>query len=115
MGRAPTVSLLPIYDEYLVAYRDRVAVPHAAPARAESISGNSVTFQHALLLNGQIGGTWRTPRSRAGGLMVDVFSFKRLNGVERRALAVEAARYGRFLGTSLQVSLPGQAANLMVD
>jgi hypothetical protein len=105
-SRAPIVSLLPIYDEYLVAYRDRVAVPHTVPARVESTSGNAVTFQHALVINGQVAGTWRTPRPRAGGLPIDVVPLRRLSGAERRALAVEAARYGRFLGTSISMSLP---------
>jgi hypothetical protein len=105
--RAPIVSLLPIYDEYLVAYRDRVAVPHAVSARVESTSGNAVTFQHALVINGQIAGTWRTPRRRAAGLLIDVVPLRRLSGAERRALADEAVRYGRFLGTDVSAVVSG--------
>lgn len=49
-ARRDRVHLLPIYDEYLVAYRDRIAVPHAT------------LFQHALVIDGQVAGSWRPLR-----------------------------------------------------
>ncbi len=54
--RGDAVHLLPIYDEYLVAYRDREAVPHG-PSVIASLSGKSVNFQHALVIDGQVAGT----------------------------------------------------------
>ena len=84
-----TVHLLPIYDEYLVAYRDHRAVPRPAYTL-----GN---FQHALVIAGQVAGTWRTIPGRTR-LLVDVAAQRRLTAAERRALAQAAARYGRFLG-----------------
>src|SRR5262249_39561650 len=47
--QAPGVLLLPPYDEYVVAYRDREAVPHGV---------FSVNFG-AVVIDGQIAGTWR--------------------------------------------------------
>ena len=57
------MHLLPIYDEYIVAYRDREAVPHTrlGPERSEF-----AIFQHALIANGQIIGTWRTASGGRG-------------------------------------------------
>ena len=57
--RESSVHLLPIYDEYLVAYRDREAVPHG-PASISPVFPPRVNFQHALVVAGQVAGTWRT-------------------------------------------------------
>ena len=92
--RRPLVSLLPIYDEYLVAYRDRDAVPHG-PAMVPSRGGGYVQFQHALVIGGQVAGTWRTASS-SDEVQVNVAPLRRLTTAERRALAREIARYRRF-------------------
>ena len=88
--------LLPIYDEYLVAYRDRKAVPHG-PAKIPFSSNGWVTFQHALVIGGHVAGTWRVTRS-AGGLQVRVTPLRRLNATERRMLTAAVERYEEFLG-----------------
>ena len=90
--------LLPIYDEYLVAYRDRLAVPRAALPR-----GSALTFQHALVIDGQVAGTWRTTRNDAG-LAMTITPVRALTVRERRAARETASRYGRFLGTAISVS-----------
>ena len=56
------VHLLPIYDEYLVAYRDREAVPHG-PSVITSGSREPVNFQHALVIAGQVAGTLEDRRN----------------------------------------------------
>lgn len=87
--------LLPIYDEYLGSYRDRDAVPHG-PAKVTS-STTTVTFQHAVVVNGQVAGTWRaSPPARPPA--VSVFPLRRLTAGDRRAITDAAARYERFLG-----------------
>ena len=101
--RRGTVHLLPVYDEYLVAYRDREAVPHAPPAMASRSRGN-MTFQHALVIAGQIAGTWKAVRD-ASGVIVDVTPRRRLTGPERRALGEAAACYGRFLDVPMSLSV----------
>jgi Winged helix DNA-binding domain len=99
------VRLLPIYDEYLVAYRDRAAVPHG-PSMVPSRTGGYVQFQHALVIAGQVAGTWRTAPKRQG-VQIDVAPLRRLTKLEQRALRREVARYTRFLGTPVSVALPG--------
>jgi hypothetical protein len=91
------VHLLPVYDEYLVAYRDHRAVPRAA-----------YTFggvQHALVIDGQVAGTWRTSSDRAG-VRVDLAAHRKLSSDERRGLASAVERYGRFLGVPAEIT-PG--------
>ena len=91
-----TVHLLPIYDEYLVAYRDHLLVPRPA-----YLLGN---FQHALVIGGQVAGTWRTGPSR-NGVAVQVETLRPLTGGERRRLAREVTRYGRFLAAPVSLSI----------
>jgi len=97
------VHLLPIYDEYLVAYRDREAVPHG-PSVIGSGSGNPVNFQHALVIAGQVAGTWRTTR-RSAAVLMDTVPLRRLTGPERRALGEAVHRYERFLGVPTELSI----------
>ena len=88
------VHLLPIYDEYIVAYRDREAVPHAAP----DTSGNRTQltiFQHALIVDGQVVGTWRTTPAQRGH--ATIVPLRRLTADERHALAHAVQRYERFV------------------
>jgi Winged helix DNA-binding domain len=92
-----SLHLLPIYDEYLVAYRDLQAVPRPA-----YLMGN---FQHALVSEGQVAGTWRTTATRKG-VAVTVETLRPLSAGERRRLEREVTRYSRFIGipVSLLVS-----------
>jgi hypothetical protein len=90
------VHLLPIYDEYLVAYRDHRVVPRAAYALG--------SFQHALVIGGQVAGIWRTIPGD-GEVGVDVRALRRLTPVERRGLAQAVARYRRFLAVPVSLSV----------
>ena len=98
----PLVHLLPIYDEYTVAYRDRLAVPHG-PARVRTPSA-MITFRHTLVIDGLIAGTWRTTKSPSG-LRVCVTALRPLTSRERAATARAVDRYATFLGAQLQLSI----------
>ena len=96
------VHLLPIYDEYLVAFRDRMAVPHSA-GRVGTPS-MPVTFQHALVLDGQVAGTWkvrRTPRQTS----LDVYLLRPLPLAAREAIERVGERYGRFVEATVSTRL----------
>ena len=95
-GREGLVQLLPIYDEYLVAYRDREAVPHSQSG-ARTGKNKAVTFQHALMIGGQVAGTWRTTRE-VGAAALDVVPRRRLSSAERLALEEAVLRYRAFIG-----------------
>jgi hypothetical protein len=96
--------LLPIYDEFVVSYRDRAAVPHGPSMIPSSTGGGYVTFQHALVVAGQIAGTWRLSRSPRG-IAIAATALRRLSARERRALAEAAERYGRFSGPPVTLSI----------
>jgi hypothetical protein len=90
-----TAYLLPIYDEYLVAYRDRAAVPHG-PAKVGAGAETSVTFQHAMIVDGRVAGTWRTTAGPSGAKPA-LFPTRRLSASQRRSLAGAVERYERFV------------------
>jgi hypothetical protein len=96
-----TVHLLPIYDEYLVSYKDRDAVPHG-PRIVKSGPRDSVTFQHSLIVGGHVAGTWRMAQA---GTCIDVYPLRRLTRDERDRIAEAGKRYSRFTGTTVSVSI----------
>ena len=97
------VRLLPIYDEYLVAYRDRTLVPHGPP-RVVTTRGYSHTFQHALVIDGRVAGTWRVVRGPRG-ITVTVAPLRRLSAAEKEAMASVAEEYGRFFGAAASLDI----------
>jgi hypothetical protein len=103
-SRVPAgAHLLPNYDEYLVAYRNRDAV--AGPSRrAASMPRGSDVFAHSLVIDGRLAGSW-TSTQRRDAVTVDVVSYRRLNPADRRAVAAAAARYGRFMQQAVVCAL----------
>jgi hypothetical protein len=85
--RSSAVHLLPVYDEYLVAYRDLHAVP-----RPSSKGG---VVPQAVVANGQIAGTWRVVRQRDRAAIHITHATAR-GHPRRRALEDAVSRYARF-------------------
>jgi hypothetical protein len=98
------VLLLPIYDEYLVAYRDRVAVPHGANAMMSFRSRERFQYPHALVIDGQVAGTWRV-RPAARSMSIEVVPYRRLTPRERRELNAAARRYAGFVGVDCRADV----------
>lgn len=98
LSRSPArdhqAHLLPIYDEYVVAYRDRVAVPHSYTAF--KTSPKAIVFQHAVIIDGQIAGTWRTNRSPSAGAVTPTMQ-RRLTASERSAVTDAVGRHCAFV------------------
>lgn len=94
--RAGGAHLLPNYDEYLVAYRDRDALVGPSGRRAAATPRGSDVFAHSLLVDGRLAGSW-TRTHRRDGVTVDVVPYRRLTPGDRRAVADAAERYGRFM------------------
>jgi hypothetical protein len=94
--KASGVHLLPIYDEYLVAYRDRVAVPHAVGG-----SGSAVTFRHAVVIDGQVAGTWTLMRT-AEPTAVRITPLRPFTSGERELTQRAARRFASFLRRPLR-------------
>jgi hypothetical protein len=96
-GKAPSSTvayLLPNYDEYLIAHKDR----HLVVSRG---SGDGVTrikdpFVHHIVVDGRLAGSWtRVVKDRS--VVVECASYVRPNQETRGAIDAAAARLGRFM------------------
>jgi hypothetical protein len=96
---SPDVHLLPPFDEYTVAYRDRSAV--LAPEYRKYASDGGI-FKPIIVVDGQVVGTWRRTAEK-GTTVVTATPFAGLGAEEWRAVEGAGERYGAFLGTPVEV------------
>lgn len=97
-----TVHLLPAFDEYVIAYRDRGA--QLDPAHASSVNAGGGMFRPIFVVDGTIAGTWqRTLTTRA--VTVELRPFGALPRTALPALTAAAERYGAFLGRTARLTL----------
>jgi len=98
----PPVHLLPNYDEYFIAYRDRR--PTAARPLPNAPVDPMDSYAHLLCVEGRFGGFWRrTVGTRA--VAVQLLPYRALNRTHLAAAREEAARYAAFLGLPLEFSV----------
>jgi hypothetical protein len=95
-----TAWLLPNYDEFLIAYRDRrLGVPDKSmpPYRQADV------YPHYLIIDGWLAGTW-TRQLLSGAVGVSVAHGEELTPTLTRAIAAAAKRYGQFLEMPVTLS-----------
>ncbi len=94
----PAAHLLPPYDEYTVAYKDRSAV--LDPAYAEQ-AGHGLS--PTIAVDGQIAGTWKRTFNKD---VIDITPgpFTRLSEAQSQAIATAIERYSRFVGKLVTIS-----------
>lgn len=89
------VHLIPGFDEYVLGYKDRGDV--LAPDHASKIvPGNNGIFMPALVVDGQVVGTWTRIHTRTG-LSLTLHPFAPLTAPDDN-VAAAAERYGAFIG-----------------
>jgi Winged helix DNA-binding domain len=113
--RAPAVAhLLPNYDEYTVAYRDRAEILHAdlpfdsaVFARGGVSGGASVSFgsilSNVVTVGGKVRGSWRRSFAR-NGVRVEARMLNHLKPAESGAVEAAARRMGSFLERPVELS-----------
>lgn len=94
---SPTAFLLPAYDEYAVAYRDRSAI--LDPDLASQM-GNGI-FSPIVVVNGRVVGTWRRTLKK-DAVAVSTKLLGTLSRAETEALEAAKERYGAFLGRKVE-------------
>ncbi len=92
--------LLPLYDEYLLAYKDRRAA--LGPNRPPAAGAAGGELMSPLVIGGHVVGFWRRAFQR-GAVIVTVRPFVAFNAAQERAVAAAARRYGAFLGMQADV------------
>lgn len=96
----PNVYLLPTYDEFLIAYKDRSA---AIPGGMEPslISTNGI-FRSIIVTNGQVTGLWKRTKTPKKILIEPAFFKSPSQSVKRRFMETAKA-YSTFLQAEIEV------------
>ena len=95
--------MLPNYDEYLIAYKDRGAVIDSARA-ANIVARSNGAFSHHLVIDGRLAGGW-TRTVKGTSVLIEVAPYKKLTPVQSRAVMSAADCYGEFLGVPASLSI----------
>jgi hypothetical protein len=90
--------LLPNFDEYLVAYKDRAAV------LGDGVDPRNA-LTHTVIIDGRAAGTWRLQRDEDPQRIV-VSPRRRLSPDEEQRIRRAAARYSVFTGRTVTVAAP---------
>jgi hypothetical protein len=93
-GPQVTAYLLPAFDEYLVAYKDRVATIDAKHAALAKENGGGLG--PAIILEGKNVGSWKRVTEKAS-TRICLNPFRALNRKQNRAIAEAADRYAAYL------------------
>ena len=92
---ASTVAhLLPNYDEYLIAHKDRHLV--VSPGSGDGVTRIKDPFVHHIVVDGRLAGSW-TRVVKDGVVTVECAAYVRPNEETRGAIDAAVARLGRFM------------------
>ncbi len=94
-----TAHLLPPYDEYTIAYKDRSAVLDPAYI----IQTRNGIFSPIIIMDGCIVGTWKRTFKK-DSVLIETSLFSPLNESETRAISAAIGRYGAFLDMPVETS-----------
>ena len=90
-----SVQLLPAFDEFLIAYRDRTATITQSDNK-KAISENGL-FRPILVIDGQVTGLWkRTVKNHK--VLIEIDLFQVVDDKTKSLIEVKAQQYADFLG-----------------
>ncbi|HEY6247974.1 MAG TPA: winged helix DNA-binding domain-containing protein [Pyrinomonadaceae bacterium] len=97
---ARRVHMLPLYDEYFIAYKDRSAAVHPD---ANSLQGKtSFVFDPPMVMDGRSVGVWERALGRSS-VKIKLQPFIRLKSRDKEDFREAAASYAEFLGKDLEL------------
>jgi hypothetical protein len=96
---APTTHLLPPYDEYTIAYKDRSAVLDPA----FTVQTRNGIFSPIIIIDGCIVGTWKRTFKK-NTVLIEKSLFASPNESETCAISTAVNRYGTFLDMPVEAS-----------
>jgi Winged helix DNA-binding domain len=100
-GAGPLAHLLPNFDEFLVAYRDRSAALDPRLDAAQLSNGG--VLANVVLLDGLVRGGWKR-RAGTGQVVVELGPIAAMDAAAGAALARAAAELERFLGVPVSIA-----------
>ena len=96
-GKSDAAFLLPPWDEFTVAYRDRSDI--LDPKYARRVNAGGGILSPVIVVRGGVVGTWKRAIKKDTVTVTPTF-FKALNGADRALVAAAVGRYARYLGLS---------------
>lgn len=101
-SKSQAVFLLPNFDEYLVAYKDRnAALDTKYNKDVIGASGNGI-FSAVIIVNGKVAGTWKRVIKR-DVVSVELNPFMALTNAQQTAISKVVKQYGKFLKMKTEV------------
>jgi hypothetical protein len=101
--KSPAIYLLPPFDEYTVAYKDRTAVLNSEHNR--HVNTGYGIFAPIIVLNGQVVGSWkRAIKKDKVEISKNLFTSDEFTKAENRAFDTAVNRYAEFLGMTAILS-----------
>lgn len=97
---SPFAFLLSIYDEYVIAYKDRSTLGGERFIEKLLSMGNFLTA--ALIIDGEIVGTWKRVLKK-DSVEVKVDFLRKLDAGEKEAVKKAAETYGKFLNLDVRI------------
>jgi hypothetical protein len=94
--------LLPPFDEYTVAYKDRSEIVDSAFAKQVNAGGGMINA--VVVIDGQVTGNWKRTL-RGTSVEITVSSFRELTPPETSAIEREAERYAAFVQSELSKTI----------
>ncbi|MHB8586465.1 MAG: winged helix DNA-binding domain-containing protein [Thermoplasmatota archaeon] len=98
---SPTAHLLPAFDEFAVAYKDRSAALARVASVASHVNPQIGLLSPAIVVDGQVVGTWGRTIGE-GVVRVGLRPFIQWTPAESDAVAAGVERYAAFLGMDLR-------------
>ncbi len=91
--------LLPAFDEYLIAYRDRSAILDPSHFN-KVIGGSTFLFLPTIVFDGRIIGTWRS-MTKNGVVEITLRPFGKLSKMQKESINTTAESYASFIGKAV--------------
>jgi hypothetical protein len=98
---SPIVHLLPNFDEFSVAYRDRSALAQRLKKSGVDVR-NDRSLANIIVVDGQLVGTWKRT-SRKNAVVVEASLLTSITRAERKAVIAAAEEYGQFLNMPVEL------------
>ena len=98
-----TALLLPNYDEYLIAYKERGAVVDSARA-ANIVARSNGAFPHHLVIDGRLAGSW-TRTLKGNSVLIEVAPYHQVTAAQTRAVMSAVDCYGEFLALPASLAI----------
>ncbi|MBS1690562.1 MAG: AlkZ family DNA glycosylase, partial [Bacteroidetes bacterium] len=86
-----SVCLLPSYDEYVVAYKDRSAAAGTHP----ELSRSNVIFNNTVLMNGKVTGAWKRSFTK-DAVRLEIQPFEKYTKAQQQSIVKAAKHYAIF-------------------